>query len=65
MNHNRSVTPMRPTAPLNARPSELQQQIRLRAFELFEQRGKKHGHDMDDWLRAEAEITRKRRTAVA
>jgi len=27
-----------------------------RAFELYEQRGKVHGFDLDDWLQAEAEI---------
>ncbi len=32
--------------------------IRRRAYELYEQRGRKDGHDMDDWLRAESEVTR-------
>ena len=27
-----------------------------RAYELFEERGGVHGHDFDDWLKAEAEI---------
>jgi DUF2934 family protein len=35
----------------------LEEQIRLRAYELHEARGHEHGHDLDDWLRAEAEIT--------
>jgi hypothetical protein len=35
---------------------DLQQQIMRRAFELYEQRGKVHGFDLDDWLQAEAEI---------
>ena len=34
--------------------------IRKRAYELFEQRGYEHGHDMDDWLQAEAEVTAKK-----
>ena len=34
--------------------------IRLRAYELFEQRGREHGHDIDDWLQAEAEIVGKK-----
>ncbi len=38
------------------RPS-LEEAIRRRAYELYEQRGRKDGHDMDDWLRAEAEVT--------
>jgi len=27
-----------------------------RAYHLFEERGRQHGHDLDDWLQAEAEI---------
>ncbi len=30
--------------------------IRLRAYHFFEERGYEHGHDVEDWLRAEAEI---------
>ena len=26
--------------------------IRLRAYKLFEQRGREHGHDIDDWLQS-------------
>jgi hypothetical protein len=32
------------------------EQIRLRAYELFEQRGRAEGFDQEDWARAEAEI---------
>ena len=31
-------------------------QIARRAYELFEQRGRQHGHDIDDWLQAERDI---------
>lgn len=34
----------------------LEEQIRCRAYELYEQRDQEDGHDVDDWLRAEAEI---------
>jgi len=34
--------------------------IRIRAYELFEQRGYQHGHDLEDWLQAEAEVTGKK-----
>ncbi|HWX92364.1 MAG TPA: DUF2934 domain-containing protein [Terriglobales bacterium] len=34
----------------------LQAEIRQRAHELFEERGREHGHDEQDWLRAEAEV---------
>ncbi len=30
--------------------------IRLRAYQLYEQRGRQDGHDLEDWLEAEAEI---------
>jgi hypothetical protein len=30
--------------------------IRLRAYSIYEQRGRQDGHDMEDWLQAEAEI---------
>ena len=33
--------------------------IRMRAYELFEQRGYQHGYDLEDWLQAEAEVTGK------
>jgi hypothetical protein len=33
--------------------------IARRAFELWEQRGRHDGHDVEDWLRAERELTRK------
>ena len=31
--------------------------IRIRAYELFEQRNREPGHAEEDWFRAEAEIT--------
>lgn len=37
--------------------SELNEQIRCRAYEWYEQRGREDGRDLDDWLHAEAEIT--------
>lgn len=38
---------------------EIAEQIRVRAYELFEQRGRHEGHDHEDWTRAEAEILSK------
>ena len=32
----------------------------MRAYQLFEQRGRQDGHDVEDWLQAEAEITSKK-----
>jgi hypothetical protein len=36
---------------------DLEQRIRLRAHELYEARGRQDGHELEDWLRAEDEIT--------
>jgi Protein of unknown function (DUF2934) len=30
--------------------------IRIRAYELYEQRGRICGHDVQDWLQAETEV---------
>jgi len=34
----------------------VEERIRFRAYELFEQRGRNHGFDVEDWLRAETEV---------
>lgn len=36
---------------------KIEDEIRRRAYALYEQRGREDGHDIDDWLRAEAEMT--------
>jgi hypothetical protein len=46
--------------------SEQEQRIRLRAYEIFQQHGRQDGHDLDDWLQAEAELTQQQpKTAAA
>ena len=35
----------------------LEEEVRHRAYELYEQRGRQNGRDLDDWLQAEAEVT--------
>ncbi len=35
---------------------QIQDRIRLLAFELYEQRGHLAGHELEDWLQAEAEV---------
>jgi hypothetical protein len=55
--------------PINRKPQEpkatngsnggngaLVEEIRRRAYELFEQRGGAHGYHHEDWVRAEAEV---------
>jgi hypothetical protein len=45
---------------------ELEDQIRQRAYELYEARGREDGHEQEDWFRAKEEITIKKfRTASA
>jgi hypothetical protein len=44
---------------------ELEYQIRLRAYELYETRGQEDGHEVEDWLRAEEEVTQKKARTIA
>jgi len=34
----------------------LEEDIRSRAYALYEERGREDGHDIEDWLRAETEL---------
>ena len=43
-----------------AKPSDLQEQIRHRAYKLYEQRGRNDGQELGDWLQAESEVTQKK-----
>lgn len=48
------------------RNHHIEEQIRQRAYELYENRGREDGHDLDDWFRAEQEIAfRETRKAAA
>ena len=47
----------KPATSALVEPETLEDQIRARAYELYEERGKEAGNDLDDWLRAEAELT--------
>lgn len=53
------------TLAATAERSNLEQEIRKRAYELFEARGGVEGHDVEDWLRAEEEIMGSKTNAVA
>jgi hypothetical protein len=58
--------PKKSPATVTGEPHELEHQIRQRAHELYEARGREDGHELDDWLRAEEEIMQKKfRTATA
>jgi hypothetical protein len=45
-------------------PIPMEQQIQQRANELYEQRGRTAGHDLDDWFKAEHEIKGKQAKAA-
>lgn len=46
-------------------PPELEEKIRCRAYELYEQRGRLDGNDFDDWLQAETELLGRRAKSAA
>ena len=62
MNEN---PPKKSPATVTSEPQELEHQIRLRAQELYEARGREDGHELDDWLRAEGEIMQKKAGTIA
>ncbi len=45
-----------PIKPKSQKPAELEDEIPRRAYELYEQRGRVDGYELDDWLQAEAEV---------
>jgi len=54
-----STTSVFPAVALDALQRDLEQihaVIARRAYELFEGRGYEHGHDLEDWLKAQAEL---------
>ena len=52
------------TANLETDPDR-EKEIRRRAYALYEERGREGGHDIDDWLRAEAEFNATDQKAAA
>ncbi len=57
--------PVSATKSLNAvgTPQDTLEQIRRRAYELYEQRGRQDGFHEQDWLQAETEILSRSRTS--
>ena len=47
-----------PRAANTAQSTGIEDQIRHRAYQLYEQRGTVDGFALDDWLQAEAEVLR-------
>ena len=57
--------PKKLPATVTSEPRELEQQISVRAHQLYEARGREDGHAMEDWLRAEEEITASKARTIA
>lgn len=53
------------TQPLTTDTLRQQEQVRRRAYELYEQRGRADGFDVEDWIGAEAEILSPKEMAKA
>lgn len=51
--------------PIRHAPQNMEEAIRSRAYELYEQRGHDDGHDIDDWLRAEEEVRQRKIRSTA
>src|SRR5438270_9254998 len=47
--------------PRNQADVRIEEEVRIRAYELFEQRGRHEGFHDEDWARAEAEVLAKYR----
>jgi len=61
-----STMPNPPTASQTTESGvEFQEQVRCRAYEIYEQRGRGDGHELDDWLQAESEMVQQGAKAVA
>jgi hypothetical protein len=57
MAKNREAAPHSPASRPAVSSAERQQQIAQRAYERHVARGYRHGHDLEDWLDAERDIT--------
>jgi hypothetical protein len=51
-----SETTVTPEGQSNGNSIDLESEIRRRAYELYEERGRTPGHESDDWVVAEREI---------
>ena len=58
-----SQTRLKPTNRTGESSSELQEEIRRRAYDLYEERGRIDGYEWDDWLQAETELVSRKSAA--
>ncbi len=52
----RQTSPQKTKPPARGRGDPSEEEIRRRAYELYEQRGRKPGYEHEDWARAEREL---------
>ena len=57
MKRTTSVSDAEPAT--SEQPQDMTDQVRARAYELYELRGREDGHDLDDWLLAESQLIQK------
>jgi hypothetical protein len=57
--------PVSSVASVTTRSVDLQEAVRERAYELYQQRGGQHGTDLEDWIRAEKEVLERFRGRTA
>jgi uncharacterized protein YegP (UPF0339 family) len=62
-----STMPRPPRTGQTTDSSSVREQVRCRAYEIYVQRGREDGHDLEDWLQAESNIVQqlKRRKTMA
>jgi Protein of unknown function (DUF2934) len=51
--------------PVEPKTPELDDKIRRRAYELYEERGRADGSELEDWIQAETEVLASNHTAKA
>jgi Protein of unknown function (DUF2934) len=61
----KTSTPIKPATQTTEPSIDLQEQIRLRAYQLYERRRREDGRDLEDWLQAESEVTQNQQIAQA
>jgi hypothetical protein len=61
---NAAAVPNQTPTNVTKSPATLQEQIRLHAYGLYEKRGKE-GHELENWLQAESEVTQQKAKTVA
>jgi hypothetical protein len=51
--------------PQETPQTDMEERIRNRAYQIYENRGREDGHDIEDWLEAEKELRHERTRTVA